>query len=118
MFYAGADTRPDAVGRSLEAMLALLENTRTHGFDDEELSHATQRFLNTFVFRFDSPARIISERAVFDAFGYPEGYLQTYRERVSAVERGRQPTAAAQRLLHPGGVADRGGRSGRPRGGA
>lgn len=100
LFYAGADTRPDAVGKSIEAMLALLEDTRRNGFGEEELGDATQRFLNKFIFRFESPAQIVGERAVNDALGYPEDYLKTYRERIASVGPVRAKTAA-QRLLDP-----------------
>ncbi len=100
LFCAGADTRPDAVGRTIQSMLALMEDTRANGFGDDELGDATQRSLNRFVFRFDSPWKILYERSAKDALGYPGDYLETYRERISAVGPDRA-RLAAERLLDP-----------------
>jgi zinc protease len=37
------------------------------------------------VFRFDSAEKIAFEKAVFDFFGYPENYLNTFRDKIAAV---------------------------------
>ncbi|MEW5742171.1 MAG: pitrilysin family protein [Myxococcota bacterium] len=86
LFVAGFDTRPERAVEALEVGLRILEGVGgPEPLQREELVTATDMSLNAFAFRFDTAARIGFERALFDHFGYPDDYLDRYRERTAAV---------------------------------
>jgi len=102
LFVASVDTRPETAGQALEATLKLLDGARADGaFSARELSLATDSYLNSFAFRFDEPEKVLREKATFDHFGYPEDYLDRFRENISRVD-GRAVATAAQKVVDPG----------------
>src|SRR5262249_39957299 len=99
-FYAAADTKPQSTSEATDAILSILRDVvGPRPLSSEEISVATDQFLNSFVFRFDSPDKIGFEKGVFDYFGYPEDYLDTFREKIAQVGS-PQVLAAAQKLVH------------------
>ena len=52
---------------------------------EEEVKLAKQSKLNDFVFKFETPAESAYLRAEVEFFGLPEDYLETYRQRLSAI---------------------------------
>lgn len=86
LFTAGFDTRPEQVGEALEVALRILsEAGSTAPVSPAELAVASDMALNAFAFRFDAAAKIATEKATFDLFGYPSDYLETWRAKVRAV---------------------------------
>lgn len=49
-----------------------------------ELQRAKDNILNSFIFRFDTPAKVLRERMAYEYYDYPADWLQTYR---SAIEK-------------------------------
>ncbi|MHB8874167.1 MAG: M16 family metallopeptidase [Myxococcaceae bacterium] len=95
LFFAGADTKPATAAQAIGAMLEILEDTGGRKpITPAEVSTAADMYLNSFAFRFDSPEKIVREKAVFDLFGYPEDYLDSYREKMSAVDAAAAGEAA------------------------
>lgn len=86
LFQAGFDTRPEQAAQALEVGLRILAGVGAREpVTATELSTASDIALNAFAFRFDTPARIGFERALYDFFGYPDDYLERFRERTAAV---------------------------------
>jgi zinc protease len=101
IFVAGVDTRPETATRALTSTLQLLDEARNPGaFNARELALATDTYLNSFAFRFDEPEKVVREKATFDVYGYPEDYLERFRDHISRVD-GAAVSAAAQQLLDP-----------------
>jgi predicted Zn-dependent peptidase len=101
IFVAGVDTRPETAERALASTLQLLDDARKPGaFNARELALATDTYLNSFAFRFDEPEKVVREKATFDVYGYPEDYLERFRDNISRVDAAAV-TAAAQQLLDP-----------------
>ncbi|MBI3182239.1 MAG: insulinase family protein [Myxococcales bacterium] len=87
MFFAGADTRPGAAAQAIEAILQVLAGAAgSNPISKAEVSSGADMFLNSFAFRFDSAEKIVREKAVFDLFGYPQDYLDTFRDRIAEVD--------------------------------
>ncbi|HZH03552.1 MAG TPA: pitrilysin family protein [Myxococcaceae bacterium] len=87
LFTAAVDTKPGTAMAAIEGALAILE--RTAGKDPvsaPEITTAREMYLNSFAFRFDEADKIAQEKAVFDFFGYPDTYLDTFREKITAVD--------------------------------
>jgi len=86
IFFAAADTKPSSTSEAAEAILKILDDTAgPRPLSSQEISVAADQYLNSFVFRFDSAEKIAFEKAVFDFFGYPDNYLDTFRDRVAQV---------------------------------
>lgn len=102
LFLAGADTRPEQTAKALAASLAILEESGSkRPFTKEELSLASDMYLNSFAFRFDQPEKIASEKATYDVFNYPDDYLDKYRDNIAKVDAAAA-TAAEGKVVDPG----------------
>ncbi len=66
---------------------------------EEEVSLAKESKLNDFVFKFETPAESAYLRAEGEFFGLPEDYLETYRERLSAITLEDVKRVARQYLI-------------------
>ena len=65
----------------------------------EELQRAKEAILNSFVFRFDSKAKVLREKMLYEFYGYPLDFLERYRaaiEKVTADDVAR----VAQKYVH------------------
>jgi zinc protease len=94
-FVAATDTKPQTAAEALAATLKILEDTATaKPLSQAEIATASDMYLNSFAFRFDSAEKILREKAAFDLFGYPEDYLDTFRANISKVDVGAAQQAA------------------------
>jgi zinc protease len=99
LFMVGVDTKPETAGAAIEAALDALEDVEgRRPLRPEEVARAADMYLNSFAFRFDSPEKIAREKAVYDFFGYPDDYLETYRENIARVDP-KAAEAAARQLI-------------------
>jgi zinc protease len=94
-------------GKTHEALTLILEIIREM-LDappgEDELERAKEARINEFVFAFDSRLRIVRQAGWLEYQGYPEGYLESWVDRVRAVTPA-DVLDAAQRYLHPDGLA-------------
>jgi zinc protease len=90
----------DATKLALEEIAGL--NTRP--FTDEELKRAKDDILNTFLFRYDTPEKVLAERERLEFYGYPADYLEKYEAALRTVTLA-DLTGAAKKYVHPGQLA-------------
>src|SRR6185369_6190977 len=67
---------------------------------DAELNAAREYLINSFMFGFTSPASIVNQRARLEFYGYPEDYLEQYRDQIAKVTK-IDILNAARKYLHP-----------------
>jgi zinc protease len=75
-------------GTTVEAIKAAdenIDNLATHPITDEEIQHAKDGILNAFIFRLDSPDKILGERMVYEYYGYPPDWLDKYQAEIKKV---------------------------------
>lgn len=90
----------DATKAAEEEIAAL--NTRP--FTEDELKRAKDDILNSFLFRYDTRDKILTEREQLEFYGYPADYLETYHaglEKVAIAD----VAAAAKKYIHPDKLA-------------
>lgn len=93
LLLASVDTRPEQTGAAIDATLEQLRKAATvEPPTPPEIATAQDMSLNSFAFRFDSASKIVRERAILDFFGYPDDYLDHFREEMAAV----QPSEVAE----------------------
>jgi zinc protease len=85
----------------VEAMQALdteIANLNTNPITDAEMKRAKDSILNSFIFAFDSPAKILRERMAYEFYGYPPDFLERYRAGVEKVTKEDLARVAAKYL--------------------
>jgi zinc protease len=77
-----------------------IKRIQTDEPDAEELRLGKDRYLNTFVFNFDSKDKIIERLVYYDFFGLPKDFLNKQMEMVKTTTAA-DVTAAAKKYLKP-----------------
>jgi len=73
-----------------EAVLALyenLDNLKKNPITDEEIKRAKDSILNSFIFNFDSPDKVLHERMAYEFYGYPLDFLEKYRSGIEKASK-------------------------------
>ena len=65
---------------------------------DEEIQHAKDAILNAFIFRLDSPDKILGERMTYEYYGYPPDWLDKYQAEIKKVTAADVNRVAAKYL--------------------
>lgn len=81
--YCG--TKPETYSQALSEMLKQLEAAGAAPPTAEEVSRSIGSIVNPFVFKFSTPHKLVSERALEELYGFKEGYLDSYVSDISAV---------------------------------
>jgi zinc protease len=92
-------TKSQTTVESIQAADEDIDDLRTHPITEQEIERAKDDILNAFIFRLDSPDKILGERMVYEYYGYPADWLDKYETEI------RKVTAAdvnrvAQKYLH------------------
>jgi zinc protease len=75
-------------GTTIEAIQAADEDISglaTKPITGEEIQRAKDAILNAFIFRLDSPDKILGERMVYEYYGYPPDWLDKYQAEIKKV---------------------------------
>jgi zinc protease len=85
VFFVGASTKSETTVDTTQAILDEINDLKTQPFTDEELKRAKDQVLNSFIFRYDSVDKVLTEQAKLEFYGYPLDYLDKYRDAVEKV---------------------------------
>ena len=66
--------------------------------NDEEIKRAKDAILNSFVFRFDSPGKVLQEKMLYEFYGYPLDFLETFQKEIEKVTKDDVARVAAKYL--------------------
>jgi zinc protease len=92
-------TKSASTVESIQALYKEIDNLEKNPISDEEIKRAKDSILNSFVFNFDSPEKVLRERMAYEFYGYPADYLERYRAGIEKV--GKEDVArAAAKYLH------------------
>jgi zinc protease len=86
---------------TVEAIRALDEDIAdlaTHPITETEVKHAQDAILNAFVFRLDSPEKILGERTTYEFYGYPADWLDKFPAEIGKVTAADVNRVAAKYL--------------------
>lgn len=99
-FIEVALTKVDSTGQVLDLFRQIDDGLMKQDAEPAEVERARQSDINTFVFFFDTPEKIVRQKMTLDAFGYPADYLASYVDKLKAVTPGEVRGVAASKL-HP-----------------
>ena len=99
-FRVAVLTKSASTVDATKAALAEISGLNTHPFTEAELQRAKDDILNSFLFRYDTPGKILGEREQLEFYGYPADYLETYHDAIEKVTLA-DVTEVAQKYIHP-----------------
>jgi len=80
-----AQTKSESAAETIREALNILIDMRTSAPTEQEIQLAQQALQGSFVFRFDSIAKVAHRRAILPLMGYPEDHDEGYLERIQSV---------------------------------
>jgi len=92
-------TKSTSTVESIQALYEEIDNLKTNPITEEEIKRAKDSILNSFVFNFDSPEKVLRERMAYEFYGYPADFLERFRAGVEKVQAS-DVARVAERYIH------------------
>lgn len=99
-FFAFASTKSESTTKAIREMIKEIRGMQTNPPTAAELKNAKDGYDNSFVFNFDTRAKVINRMMTYDFYGVPQDFLQQQRLAVAKVTSD-DVVAASRRNLHP-----------------
>ena len=80
-------TKSKTTIESIQALDEEIADLAKRPIDDEEIKRAKDAILNSFVFRFDSPAKVLQEKMAYEFYGYPLDFLENFQREIEKVTK-------------------------------
>lgn len=78
-------TKSQSTIESIQAADENISGLSTNPITDDEVQKAKDAILNAFIFRLDSPDKILAERMTYEFYGYPADWLDKYQAEIKKV---------------------------------
>jgi zinc protease len=78
-------TKSQSTIEAIQAAGEDIDNLTKQPITDDEIQKAKDAILNAFIFRLDSPDKILGERMVYEYYGYPPDWLDKYQAEIKKV---------------------------------
>ena len=100
-FVAFTGTKCETSEQALDVMLEQIELMTTEPVTDKELQDAVDGIMNSDVFNYDTKREVLDRAVLFEMYGYPPDFLNSYREQVLTLTPA-SVLAACQAVWKPG----------------
>jgi len=100
VFTNYAATKSQSTGKAIREMIKVIQSMQSEPPTDQELRYGRDSYLNSFVFQFDTPDKVVNRIMNYDYFGLTEDFLLQVRNRVEQVTA-EDVVAAAKMNLRP-----------------
>lgn len=87
LFRLGLQTKSASVGEAVDALYEEIGNMISEPPTDEEIARAKSAILQSFVFNYDSKAKILSQQMTYAYYGLPADFLERFRSNIDGVKR-------------------------------
>jgi len=91
-------TKSQSTVESIQAVDEDIDDLTRHPISDEEINRAKDAILNAFIFRLDSPDKILAERVTYEYYGYPPDWLDKFPAEIKKVTAADVNRVAAKYL--------------------
>ena len=78
-------TKSQSTIEAIQATDQDIDELATHPISEDEIQRAKDAILNAFIFRLDSPDKILAERMTYEFYGYPLNWLDKYQAEIKKV---------------------------------
>src|SRR5437867_4911078 len=92
-------TKSQTTIEAIQGLYEEIDNLNKQPISDDEIKRAKDSILNSFVFNFDSPEKVLRERMAYEFYGYPADLLEKYRVGIEKVQTA-DVTRAGGKYLH------------------
>jgi zinc protease len=72
-------TKSQTTVDSIKALYSQIDDLVKEAATAEELQRGKDAILNSFVFEFDTPEKVLRERMTYEFYGYPQNFLEQFR---------------------------------------
>lgn len=100
IFYNFASTKSETTAKAVREIVKEIKRMQTDAPTPEEMKLGKDGYLNSFVFQFDSKAKIINRLLNYDFYGLPADFNVQLKNKIEQVTP-EAVTAAAKNRLHP-----------------
>jgi zinc protease len=80
-------TKTETTVEAIQGLWDQLELMKKDAPTEAEMKRAKDAILNSFIFNFDTPAKVLREQETYEFYGYPHDFLQRYRAGVEKVTK-------------------------------
>ncbi len=85
MFFIGLETKTDRTAEAVEAVRGELQRIKKQGVTEKELKQAKDQFLNSLVFRYESPLEVLKRRLTYAYWGMDQDSFERLIEEIKNV---------------------------------
>jgi zinc protease len=91
-------TKSDTTVSGIDALYEEIDKMHAAPPSAEEMKRAKDQILNSFIFRFDTPGKVLREKMTYEFYHYPLDFLEKYRGEIEKVT-GDQVQQVAKKYL-------------------
>jgi zinc protease len=91
-------TKSATTFESIEAIDEEIAALGKNPISENEIERAKDAILNSFVFRLDSPGKVLQEQMAYEFYGYPLDFLERYEQGIQTVTKADVARVAAKYL--------------------
>ncbi len=91
-------TKSPTTIEAIQALYEEIDGLSKNPLSEDEIRRAKDSILNSFIFNFDSPAKVLREQMAYEFYGYPSNYLERFRAGIEKVVPADVARAAAKYL--------------------
>lgn len=91
-------TKSNSTVEAIQGLYQEVGELNTRPLTDEEIKRAKDSILNSFIFNFDTPDKVLRERMGYEFYGYPQDFLERYRIGIEKVTKADVERVAAKYL--------------------
>ena len=91
-------TKSQSTVESIQAIYQEIDDLTKRPITEDEIKRARDSILNSFIFNFDTPEKILRERMAYEFYGYPPDFLERYRAGIEKVSTADVARVAAKYL--------------------
>jgi predicted Zn-dependent peptidase len=100
IFQIVLQTKTESTREAIDAVIEEVKRLTQTEVSDEELQMAKDQYMNSFVFRFDTRGKIVQRKMLYEYYGLPADFLETFRDKLMNVTKG-DIFRVAKQYLHP-----------------
>lgn len=78
-------TKSETTVSGIQALYEEVDKMHEKAPDADELNRAKDQILNSFIFRFDTPEKVLREKMTYEFYHYPLDFLERYRGEIEKV---------------------------------
>jgi zinc protease len=94
----GMGTKSATTVESIEALDKEIADLKQNPISDQEIRRAKDTILNSFIFNFDTPEKVLREKMAYEFYRYPLDFLEQYRAGIEKVTKEDVARVAAKYL--------------------